>query len=66
MAPERELRPPLLGSTGSVREWILATAVGLYATVGFVWAALDQMGFDTLGTYERVVAAIQVLASGAA
>ena len=64
--PSGSFALPLLGSTGSVREWILATAVGLYATVGFVWSALDQMGFDTLGTYERVVAAIQVLASGAA
>jgi len=64
--PSGSFALPLLGSTGSVREWILATAVGMYATVGFVWSALDQMGFDTLGTYERVVAAIQVLASGAA
>ncbi|MBD8077632.1 metal-dependent hydrolase [Cellulosimicrobium arenosum] len=45
---------PLLGSTGSVREWLLATAVGLYATVGFTWSALDQMGFDTFGTYTRL------------
>ena len=49
-----------------IRHRYSPTAVGLYATVGFVWSALDQMGFDTLGTYERVVAAIQVLASGAA
>jgi membrane-bound metal-dependent hydrolase YbcI (DUF457 family) len=64
--PSGSFALPLLGDTGSVREWILATAVGLYATVGFVWSALDQMGYDTYGTYERVASAIQALASGVA
>jgi membrane-bound metal-dependent hydrolase YbcI (DUF457 family) len=52
--PGGSLALPLLGDTGSVREWLLATAVGLYAVVGVTWSALEQMGFDTLGTWERL------------
>ncbi|MBD5787272.1 metal-dependent hydrolase [Cellulosimicrobium terreum] len=54
--PSGSFALPLLGSTGSVREWLLATAVGLYAIVGFTWSALAQMGFDVFGTWERLAA----------
>ncbi|OLT55225.1 metal-dependent hydrolase [Cellulosimicrobium sp. CUA-896] len=61
--PSGSFALPLLGSTGSVREWLLATAVGTYAVVGFVWSALDQMGFDTLGTWDRLLAAVRATAA---
>ncbi len=49
---------PILGSAGSKREWILMTPVSLYAIVGVAWAALDQMGFDTMSVWNAVVGSI--------
>jgi len=49
--PSGNIAIPLLGDAGSWREWTLMTPVSIYAVAGFSWAALDQMGFDTLGVW---------------
>jgi membrane-bound metal-dependent hydrolase YbcI (DUF457 family) len=46
---------PLLGDAGSWREWLVMSPVSVYAVVGFAWAALDQMGFDTLSVWDALV-----------
>lgn len=55
---------PILGDAGSKREWLLMTPVSLYAVVGVVWAALDQMGFDTMTVWNSVSWWIGDLVSG--
>jgi membrane-bound metal-dependent hydrolase YbcI (DUF457 family) len=54
---------PILGDAGSVREWLFMTPVSLYAVVGVAWAALDQMGFDTMAVWDGVVNGIGDLVS---
>lgn len=50
--PSGNIAVPLLGDAGSWREWAIMTPVTLYAVVGVAWAALDQMGFDTLAVWD--------------
>jgi membrane-bound metal-dependent hydrolase YbcI (DUF457 family) len=49
--PSGNIAVPLLGDAGSWREWTLMTPVSAYAVLGFAWAALDQMGFDTMSVW---------------
>ncbi|WP_159794597.1 metal-dependent hydrolase [Puerhibacterium puerhi] len=52
--PRGNVSVPLLGDAGSWREWVVMTPVSLYAVVGVGWAALQQMGFDVTGAWQRL------------